>query len=153
MNRLLQLGWAARRRVIGLLRLRTRGVKVMLFNPEGELLLIRNSYGDTRSFVLPGGGIGRREEPAEAAARELREEVGMTGANLRLLGTYESVAEGKRDTISLLEGSADAELREDGFEVAEAGWFPLDALPQGISPATRRRIGEWQSGGPFGGRW
>ena len=47
MNWLLQLGWALWRRVIGVLRLRTRGVKVMLFNGEGELLLIRNGYGDT----------------------------------------------------------------------------------------------------------
>ena len=36
----------------------------------GELLLIRNGYGDTRSFVLPGGGLGLREAPLAAAERE-----------------------------------------------------------------------------------
>ena len=77
MNHLLQLGWALRRRVIGALRLRTRGVKVMLFNREGKLLLIRNSYGPTHLFVLPGGGIGRRESPEAAAAREaVRKRIG-----------------------------------------------------------------------------
>ena len=48
---------------------------VMLFNERGELLLIRNSYGRSHLWVLPGGGIGRRETPEAAAAREVREEV------------------------------------------------------------------------------
>jgi ADP-ribose pyrophosphatase YjhB (NUDIX family) len=153
MNHLLQLGWALRRRVIGALRLRTRGVKVMLFNREGELLLIRNGYGDTRSFVLPGGGVGWREEPHAAAARELMEEVGINAAELRLLGDYQANGEGKRDSISLFEGSSDQPLRIDGREVSEAGFFALDALPETTSPATRRRVTQWQKGGPFGGAW
>jgi ADP-ribose pyrophosphatase YjhB (NUDIX family) len=153
MNHLLQLGWALRRRVIGALRLRTRGVKVMLFNREGELLLIRNGYGDTRSFVLPGGGVGWREEPHAAAARELMEEVGINAAELRLLGDYQANGEGKRDSISLFEGSSDQPLRIDGREVSEAGFFALEALPETTSPATRRRVTQWQKGGPFGGAW
>ena len=47
--RLQRLAWR-------LLRPRTRGVKVMLFNEAGELLLVRHSYGDTGLFLLPGGG-------------------------------------------------------------------------------------------------
>ncbi len=30
---------------------------------------------------------------------------------------------------------------------------PLDALPESTSPATRRRVRQWQDGGPFGGAW
>ena len=153
MNRLLQLGWALRRRLIGALRLRTRGVKVMVFNGRGELLLIRNGYGDTRSFVLPGGGVGRREDPLAAAARELVEEVGIAAADLRLLGDYQASCEGKRDSISLFEGSSSQPIRIDGREVSEAGFFPLEALPEATSPATRRRVRQWQDGGPFGGAW
>jgi 8-oxo-dGTP pyrophosphatase MutT (NUDIX family) len=153
MNRFLQLGWSLRRRLIGALRLRTRGVKVMLLNSRGELLLIRNGYGDTRSFVLPGGGLGLREEPLAAAARELLEEVGIGGADLRHLGDYETSAEGKRDRISLFAGTSDQPLRIDGREVREAGFFPLDGLPAGTSPATRRRVREWLGGGPFCGAW
>src|SRR5688572_6386981 len=113
MNRFLQLGWSLRRRVIGLLRLRTRGVKVMLLDRRGALLLIRNGYGDTGQFVLPGGGIGRREEALAAAQRELAEEVGIAAADLRHLGDYETEAEGKRDHIALFHGTTDQPLRID----------------------------------------
>jgi 8-oxo-dGTP pyrophosphatase MutT (NUDIX family) len=153
MNRLLQFAWSLRRRLVGLLRLRTRGVKIMLFNAEGELLLIRNNYGDTNAFVLPGGGVGLGEEPIAAAARELREETGIASARLRLLGEYESRAEGKRDSVSLFHGSSGASSKADGFEVLEAGFFALSALPEGTSAATRRRISQWMSGGPYGGPW
>lgn len=146
MSRLLQLGWSLRRGVIGALRLRTCGVKVMLFNSQGELLLIRNGYGNTNLFVLPGGGVGWREEPAAAAARELAEEVGISGAGLHLFGTYQSGAEGKRDTISLFHGCSDPPLRVDGREVSEAAFFSPSNLPESTSPATRRRVTEWLAG-------
>ncbi|UUR07270.1 NUDIX domain-containing protein [Sphingomonas glaciei] len=153
MNRLLQFGWSLRRRLIGLLRLHTRGVKVMLFNRRSELLLIRNGYGDTGLFVLPGGGIARREEPLAAARRELAEEVGIADALLRHLGDYQTSAEGKRDHIALFHGTTDQPLRIDGHEVSEAGFFPPGNLPQATSPATRRRVREWLDGGPFSGAW
>lgn len=41
----------------------------------GKLLMIRHSYRDGEG--LPGGMIGAGESPAEAAARELHEEVGV----------------------------------------------------------------------------
>lgn len=153
MNRLLQLGWALRRRIIGALGLRTRGVKVMLLNGRGELLLIRNAYGDTRAFVLPGGGVGWSEDPLTAAARELDEEVGITGVSLQLVGSYESVSEGKRDSISVYRGVSDRPAVIDGREIAEARFVPLDALPEGTSPATRRRIQEWLTDCSLGGTW
>jgi ADP-ribose pyrophosphatase YjhB (NUDIX family) len=153
MNHLLQLGWALRRGVIGALRLRTRGVKVMLFNREGELLLIRNGYGDTHSFILPGGGVGWREDPLAAVARELMEEVGIAAADFRLLGDYQARGEGKRDSITLFSATSDQPLRIDGREFSEAGFFRIDALPETTSPATRRRVQQWHAGGPFGGAW
>jgi hypothetical protein len=33
-------------------------------------------------------------------------------------------------------------VRIDGVEIAEARFFPLDALPPSVSPATLRRIAE-----------
>jgi len=37
--------------------------------------------------------------------------------------------------------------------VAEAGWFALDALPKGTTPATCRRIEEFRTGVTGGGNW
>ncbi|MEA3034943.1 MAG: hypothetical protein QOH04_702 [Sphingomonadales bacterium] len=144
MRIVLQIAYRLRRHLLARLRLRTRGVKVMVFNRRGELLLIRNSYGNRNLFVLPGGGIGRRETPLAAAAREVLEEVGLHLRALAPVATYLSSAEGKRDTIHLFEGMAEAEPAIDGVEVEEARFFPLHALPQAVSAATMRRIAERQ---------
>jgi ADP-ribose pyrophosphatase YjhB (NUDIX family) len=153
MRALIQISYAVRRRLLGLFRVRTRGVKVMLFNPDGELLLIRNSYGDRSLFVLPGGGIGRKEEPRAAAAREIREELNIDTHDLALITTYESNTEGKRDTIHLFKATAIDLATPDGTEVEEARFFPLHALPEKVSPATRRRIAEIRGERPIEGRW
>ena len=67
--RLLDPLYRLQRLVWRVLRLRTRGVKVMLFDQAGALLLVRNTYGRTDLFVLPGGGVHRFEKP-EVAANE-----------------------------------------------------------------------------------
>jgi 8-oxo-dGTP pyrophosphatase MutT (NUDIX family) len=151
MRALMQIGFRVRRFLLRVLRIRTRGVKVMVFNARGELLLVRNSYGKSHLFVLPGGGIGRREEPSTAAAREVREETGLEVGALELVGLYFSAAEGKRDSIHLFRGSADGVPRPDGVEVDEAAFFPLDALPAATSAATLRRVAEVDA--PQGGGW
>ena len=59
-----------------------RTARVMVFDPEGRVLLIRCEVrrldGDEFVFWLtPGGEIEPGEEPADAAVRELREELGL----------------------------------------------------------------------------
>ena len=148
----MQFGYRLRRLLFAWFRIHTRGVKVMVFNPAGELLLIRNTYGDSRFFVLPGGGIGRRETAAAAAAREVREEVGLELRKLEALGAYASAAEGKRDTIDLFRGEADGDPVADGREVEEAAFYSLDALPAATSAATLRRVAEL-AGTPRSATW
>ncbi len=134
-------------------RWKTRGVKVMLFNESGELLLIRNSYGKTHLHVLPGGGIRRSETPAAAAAREVREEVGLSVEGLAPFAAYRNEAEGKRDTVHLFTASTREAPRPDGVEVEEARFFPLEALPDTISDATLRRIAEYRGEKAVDGAW
>lgn len=139
---LMNAGYAARRRVLARLRWPTRGVKVMAFDATGRVLLVRHSYGRSELWMLPGGGVRRREEPADAARRELIEEVGCRLGEVVLIGTYGSAAEGKRDTIFLFRGETSDGPRPDGLEVIEARFFPLHALPPTTSPATLRRVAE-----------
>ena len=142
-----------RRTLLRRLRWRTRGVKVMLFNRAGELLLIRNSYGRTDVFTLPGGGIGMFETPTAAALREVREEVGVTAEKLTLRSTHFSEAEGKRDTVHLFTAYAASEPKADSVEVEEVRFFALDRLPEPISPAVLRRIAEYRGERPVEPRW
>lgn len=68
------------------MRLR-RSARVLLFDPDGDVLLIRfraQNQGRMVTFwVTPGGEIEVGEDPQEAAARELYEELGLA---LPLLG-------------------------------------------------------------------
>jgi len=153
MSMIMQIGWRLRRFAFRLFKVRTRGAKAMVFNGEGELLLIRNSYGRSHLWVLPGGGIGRRESPQDAAAREVKEETGLAVRELRLLSVHANEGEGKRDTIHLFAARADGAPNADAFEVDEAKFFALDRLPATVSKATLRRIAEYKGERAPDGRW
>ena len=153
MRAIIQSAYILRREVLRLLRLRTTGVKVMLFNDADELLLIRNAYGDSGQYLLPGGGVSRDESPAAAAIREVREEIGIELDRVEPVWTFESNAEGKRDTIHLFKAKTRGRPEIDGREVIEARFFPLGALPSRVSPATLRRIAEISGERPMDGRW
>jgi ADP-ribose pyrophosphatase YjhB (NUDIX family) len=153
MQIVMQILYRVRKIVFRAFRVRTRGAKVMVFNRQGELLLIRNSYGRTHLWVLPGGGIGRRETPEAAGAREVREEVGLEVTHLTRLSEHFNGAEGKRDTIYLFTAQAEGAPQIDNLEVEEARFFPLNRLPENVSTATLRRIAEYRGERTPDGRW
>ena len=63
------------------------GVSALALDRDGRVLLVRHSYQP--GWMLPGGGVGRAEPPAEAVVRELREEVGLVGsATPEFFGLY-----------------------------------------------------------------
>jgi ADP-ribose pyrophosphatase YjhB (NUDIX family) len=110
-------------------------------------------------WYLPGGGVSRRESAQAAIVRELREEIGLeTPAISRILGVYHSLAERKSDHVVVMvvdiSGIQMARLSvADRREIAEIAVVPAEALPDGTSPATRRRIGEYLSGAQVVGPW
>jgi 8-oxo-dGTP pyrophosphatase MutT (NUDIX family) len=141
-NRALDLLHRLRRRLWSAIGWRTRGVKVMLFDEAGALILVRHSYGRSDLFLLPGGGIRPFESPAAAAAREISEELGCALVDLALVSVHVSTAEGRRDIVHLFRARAAGPVCADGREIAEARAFALDRLPASLSPATARRIDE-----------
>lgn len=149
----LNLLYRMRKAVLSLLHWPTRGVKVMLFDDAGALLLVRHSYGRTDLFELPGGGIRPFEGPTAAARREVREELGCGIEAIRYVSTHVSRAEGRRDTVYLFAGRAASPPVPDGYEIAEARYFPLDALPASASAATLRRVAEHRGEARSDGRW
>lgn len=144
MRPLIDLAYRTRRRLMALTGWRTQGVKVIAVDAAGEVLLVRHRYGRSDLWMLPGGGIARREAPALAAVREVREETGCVLHDVVPLGRFAARAEGRRDTVHLFGGTTADRPQADGVELAEARFFPRDALPEAVSPATRRRIEEWR---------
>lgn len=142
----LQLAHRLRRLALRVLRWPTRGVKVMVFDPAGALLLVRHGYGRSDLWMLPGGGIARQETPSAAAAREIYEETGCSIWAVEAIGTYRASAEGRRDTVHLFRATTSDHPQADGREVIEARFFPLDAPPATLSAATARRIAELRGG-------
>jgi len=64
--------------------IRRVAARVVCFDPQGRILLIRSSDPADRSkphwWELPGGGIDAGESPEHAIQRELSEEAGITDA-------------------------------------------------------------------------
>ncbi len=125
---------------------RTVGIRGLVVDDEGKVLLVRHSYG-VPAWHLPGGGVKRRESIEHALHRELREEAGVTAtAPVRLLGTYTNLREGKSDHISVFVVDHWDRAESHDAEIAATGFFALDALPERTSPGTRRRLAEWSTG-------
>ena len=105
---------------------------------EGRVLLVRRTHEPWRDhWDIPGGFCNAGEHPKEAAARELREETGLTAEMGAILGiwmdTYADGEESGKSTLNiyyLATAEGDAETRTDPNEVAEIGWFAPDALPE-----------------------
>ncbi len=132
---------------------RVYGVKVVALRDGTHALLVRHSYQSRELFMLPGGGIHRGESVLAAAIRELREETGCTLSDPRIHGAFFSSAEGARNQITVVTGTASGEPRVDGREIIEAAFVPLDPLPGNLAPATRRRVIEVRDGLPPADHW
>ena len=59
-----------------------RGVGIMLFNPAGLVLVAQRLDRPSDAWQMPQGGIDRGETPAQAARRELKEEIGTDRADI-----------------------------------------------------------------------
>jgi len=122
------------------------GVSVIVTNLGGDVLLLKHSYGPA-VWSLPGGGLGRAEEPLAAARREVREELGVDLARLEPVGTLEEVLSGSPHTAHIFTGVCDRQPQPDRREVTEARFFPSHSLPEPLGETTRRRIAVWRGRG------
>jgi putative (di)nucleoside polyphosphate hydrolase len=59
-----------------------RGVGIMLLNHDNRVFVARRIDMPSEAWQMPQGGIDEGESPAEAARRELREEVGTDKAQI-----------------------------------------------------------------------
>jgi ADP-ribose pyrophosphatase YjhB (NUDIX family) len=127
------------RRMIGNSKVIVPGVRALIFDNEGKLLLERQKAFD--SWALPHGCVDLGESVYQALCREVEEETGVEVLQADIFGvytdpkysvTYPNGDEVQTFTIAFLVRDWQGELRPDNDEVDELGFFDLDDLPQSM---------------------
>lgn len=129
------------------------GVRAVVLDDAGRVLLVRHAYG-SEGWGFPGGAPQRREQLADTAMREVWEETGVRCQVQRLLGVFDSFAEGKSDHVALFLCATQEEAHAQAVsaEIIACRFFALDGLPA-VSAGTRQRLAEMQTTRSFWGFW
>ncbi len=113
-------------------------VAAMLFDDERRILLLEHVFRADRGWGVPGGFVARREQPEQALRRELREEANIELEDVKLIFTR---------TLGILKqveiyyrARVIGDPKASSFEIKQARWFRLDALPPDLSEDQRRLI-------------
>jgi len=132
----------------------TFGVRAIVLNEHGEVFLIRHTY--VPGWHFPGGGVEVGETAEESLERELSEEADLVATERPVLhGLFFNRRISRRDHVAVyvLRRFRVVRVKRPDREIAEAGFFPLDRLPEGTTPATRRRLDEIVSGRAPAAEW
>jgi 8-oxo-dGTP pyrophosphatase MutT (NUDIX family) len=122
---------------------------------EGRVLLGRRT--DNGALTPITGIIDPREEPADAAVREAREEAGVVIRAERLAWihviprvTYDNGDQSDYLDLTFRCSWISGELRPVDGEMADLGWFPLGSLDElsDLDPDMRERIRRCLDDGP-----
>lgn len=132
----------------------TLGVRAVVLDPEGRVLLVRHTY--VAGWHLPGGGVETGETAQEALARELTEEAAISLSGPPTIhGILFNGHVSRRDhvVVFVVRAFSDGGPRRPDREIAEARFFPLAELPDGTTAGTRARLDEVVNGRPAPGHW
>ena len=124
------------------------GASAILFNERDEVLLQCRSDNDRWS--TPGGRMEIGESAEACAIRETVEETGLTTRIKRLVGVYSDPANyailryPSGHTVHCISIVYEVTYVSGEIRISEEStavrWFPVDGLPDGITPAARIRI-------------
>ena len=112
-------------------------VSCVVLKSENHFLLIQRSFNDVwgGTWCFPGGKVDPGDEtPANAAARELKEETNLNGHNFKLLRTLRLE---QFNTHILLCNMWDGELKPACEDIVGVGWFTIaeiHAIRQSLTP-------------------
>ncbi len=121
----------------------TLGVQGVVLDADKRVVFVRHGYRPGWHF--PGGGVEHGEKIEQALVREISEETGIiVSGPLKLYGIFANFDYYPGDHVVLfIAGTWRRErVPKPNAEIAEIGFFALDRLPQDLTPAAGRRIGE-----------
>ncbi len=133
----------------------TFGVRGVIFDTDRKaVFLVRHTY--VPGWHFPGGGVEAGETALESLERELMEEANVELLSMPALKSLHfNRQSSRRDHVAvyLVTDYRQTAPKKPDAEVAEAGFFPIDALPEETTPATRRRIAELFGGEEPSAEW
>ena len=125
----------------------TLGVRAVILDDAGgttQVFLVRHSY--VPGWHLPGGAVEAGETVLEALVRETREEcaIAIEHDAPRLFGLYFNRRLSRRDHVAVYVAREFRVLseREPDWEILEARFHAVGALPEGTAAAARARLAE-----------
>lgn len=121
----------------------TLGARAAVVDGDNRVFLVKHTY--VPGWYLPGGGIEVNETALQALNRELEEEghIHLDGP-AELHGLYWNREASRRDHVAffVVRHFTQTRPRLPDAEIADAGFFALDALPDDTTKATHRRLDE-----------
>ena len=125
----------------------TAGCGLFVFNEKNEVLMqLRTDYN---AWGFPGGAMELGESFEETAARELFEETNLIADELELLeilsgkDTFRVYPNGDQlyDITAVFKVKKyHGEPKVNDNESKKLGWFPVDKLPDNVSPMTKKHL-------------
>jgi len=132
----------------------TLGVRAVVLDADNRVFLVRHTY--VSGWYLPGGGVEVGQTFHEAMVRELMEEgrIEVQGEPV-LHGVFLNSHVSLRDHVAVyvVRQFSQDRMPEPNGEIAETGFFALDALPADTTEGTRRRLAEVLDGRPVIATW
>lgn len=116
----------------------TVSVAVVVVNEHQQVLLLDHVLRPRCGWGFPGGFLDAGEQPADALKREVREEIGIDLAGLRLVRAGTTA----RHVEILFTARPVGEPLVLSREIYQVSWFSLNALPDGLTTIQRAVIKE-----------
>jgi ADP-ribose pyrophosphatase YjhB (NUDIX family) len=118
----------------------TVGVNGVVFNRQGQVLLLEHVFRSRYPWGVPGGWVRRREEPQRALRRELLEEVGLAVSVGAPVLTRLEGPPGHLETAFMCEVEGDGSLGQLSGEIISTQWVDVRDLPDGLQELDREMI-------------
>lgn len=114
------------------------GVALVAFDDRGRVLMLRHVFHPYTPWGLPGGWLGRNEDPRDGVLRELKEETGLEATLEEPVDV--AYSDGPPHVGVIYRGRIRPGDLTLSPEILEAGWFRPDNLPGPLRPSVRRAI-------------
>ena len=102
----------------------------IIFNDDGNVLLLKHFFRAGSGWGLPGGFIKPGEQPLDALRRELKEEIGLEIQQPQIF--WARSFKRPRQIEVLYCARAIGRPEPQSMEVERAAWFAPDQLPEGV---------------------